>query len=662
MSRVFFYLFICLIPAAAQTFDNSGVGTLKGDYFVREVLIAGQNADGTISSAGSVMGIVTFDGAGNYSFKGQGTSTAALGTATSQSLTGIYEASGNGLLVMTSLVDQTDVCYGGIAAIGPSAFVASATEGTNIDLLVAIPAGTRVTAASLKGGYTAAYVDYLNADITMLRQASFNLTADGAGNIGSVAVSGTAVSFGGKATNQTVAGVTYTLSGEGSGTVNFGAASSTQLISGAKTLYESADGNIILAANPGGFDMMVGIRGLTGAATNGSSSGLYFVASLEDTVTVGSSTTHQLDAYYGSTNANGAGTAISHNRFQQFFAQADPTQPYAEDVFDFTYDAMYSVASNGTFNDGVYNYQAGASGNAFLALGTNGLYSLVVGFGAPHYSGNGVYLNPTGIVNAASYAPITNPVAPYEVVTLFGSGLAASTVINTVIPLPTTLGGVQVLINGMAAPLFYVSPGQIAVEVPREISPDFGVQNATFQVVNNNVMSNAVTVYAWYESPGLFSAGGNGVGPAAAQHANYTLITSGSPAKVGETIILYGTGFGSVNPVVADGAAAPSGPLSTINDTNTTLFLGQTATTLPFAGLTPGDAGLYQLNATVGAGTASGAQSAIVDTTYSESVEASIAVAGTTGLARTPAAARRPGIRGNMVRAKRRPAPMVQVR
>ena len=161
-------------------------------------------------------------------------------------------------------------------------------------------------------------------------------------------------------------------------------------------------------------------------------------------------------------------------------------------------------------------------------------------------------------------------------------------------------------------------------------------------------------MFAWYESPGLFSAGGNGVGPAAAQHANYTLITSASPAKAGETIILYGTGFGAVNPVVADGAAAPSNPLSMITDTNTTLFLGQIAATLPFAGLTPGDAGLYQLNATVGAGTALGAQNAIVDTTYSESVEASVAVAaGTTGHA-----ARRPGIRAHAPRAKRRPAPL----
>src|ERR1022692_2754223 len=164
MSRAFFYLFIpaivCLvnaIPAAAQSFDNSGNGTLKGDYFVREILIAGQNAIGAIPSAGSVMGIATFDGAGNYTFKGQGTSTAALGTVTAETLTGTYQASASGLFVMTSLIDQTDICYGGIAAIGPSAFVASATEGTNVDMLVAIPAGKSVTAASFNGAYTAAY-------------------------------------------------------------------------------------------------------------------------------------------------------------------------------------------------------------------------------------------------------------------------------------------------------------------------------------------------------------------------------------------------------------------------------------------------------------------------------------------------------------------------
>ena len=69
------------------------------------------------------------------------------------------------------------------------------------------------------------------------------------------------------------------------------------------------------------------------------------------------------------------------------------------------------------------------------------------------YSGSGVYLNPLGIVNAASYAPVTNPVAPNELVSLFGENLAASVLAAPGLPLPTTLSGVEVTVNDQPAPL-----------------------------------------------------------------------------------------------------------------------------------------------------------------------------------------------------------------
>jgi uncharacterized protein (TIGR03437 family) len=95
----------------------------------------------------------------------------------------------------------------------------------------------------------------------------------------------------------------------------------------------------------------------------------------------------------------------------------------------------------------------------------------MVGFGTPKFSGSGVYLNPIGVVNAASFAPITNPIAPGEVITLFGSGLAASSVNASSVPLPTTLGNTQVNINGIAAPLYYVTPTQIAASCRRRSPP-----------------------------------------------------------------------------------------------------------------------------------------------------------------------------------------------
>jgi uncharacterized protein (TIGR03437 family) len=622
MSRRFLYIVASVLTfvltAAAQSSDTSGNGMLKGDYFIREILISGQSSSGAISSAASTMGVATFDGAGKYSYKGQGTNTTAPGMVTTQAFSGSYSAGANGLFEIQSLVDGAQISYGGISAIGPAAFVASATEGTSVDILVGVPAGGNASAASLKGPYTSGYIDFLNADVTMTRQATFSLNADGAGNFASVAVSGTAVNLGGTPTSQTVSGVTYTLGGQGSGTVAFGSAAPSQLISGTKTFYMSADGNILLGGNPAGYDMMVGIVALTGAASNATSSGEYYVAGVEDFLTSGPSAAHEIDGFYGSINATGQGTSITHNRFQSF----------AQTVFDYTYDSQYSVGSNGTFSDGaLYQYSLGVGGKAFVATGMQGLYSLMVGFGTPQFSGPGVYLSPIGVVNAASFAPITNPIAPNEIIALFGSGLASSTASAPGLPLPTTLGGVQVTINNVPAPLFSVSPTQIEALVPQAITPASQVYYATIKVVNNNASSNAVTVYTSYTSPGVFSAGGNAVGPAAAQHADSSLITSANPAKIGETVVLYASGLGSVTPAVADGAAAPSSPPSKITDTDLVDFSG-TAATITFAGLTPSLAGLYQLNATIGSGTSSGAVFADISTPDAYTSEATINVSG----------------------------------
>ena len=74
-------------------------------------------------------------------------------------------------------------------------------------------------------------------------------------------------------------------------------------------------------------------------------------------------------------------------------------------------------------------------------------------------------ITPGGIVNSASYA--TNGVAPGSIVSIFGSNLARQTFLASSVPLPTTLDNVMsVTFNGVPAPLYYVSTGQINVQVP----------------------------------------------------------------------------------------------------------------------------------------------------------------------------------------------------
>jgi len=636
--RAFILTLLLSFSIFGQNADTSNNAAVHGDYFIREILITGQNADTTITSASSAIGVATFDGNGNYKF------TGATGSNNS---VGVYGVGSNGLMYIQSFVDGTQYAYGGLSGIGPTAFVASATEGTSGDIIVAIPAGTSAGAASLSGNYSAGYVSFPGANVAQVRQASFGFTADGAGNLSNVAVSGTALNLGGTALSQTISGATYTLTGEGAGSLNLGAVSSSQVLSGSLSFYLSADGNIFMAGTPGGDDLIVGARAFSGTASNSNWNNVYFTGGLEDLVS-GTPVTHSLDAFYGSWNANGQGTSISHERYQSL-------APFQQ-VQDYTFDSLATVQGNATVapQDITYNITLAAGGKVFIATGNQGLYSLLIGFATPSYSGTGVYLNPLGVVNAANYAPITNPIAPGEIITLFGSGLAGGTTNATSLPLPTTLGGVQVMINGQAAPLFYVTPGQIAAQVPQEITPLNNVEYATVQVLNNGAKSNAVTVYTNYTAPGVFSAGGNGIGPAAAQLGNYSLVTSSNPAPVGSTVVLYATGLGTVVPTVADGAAAPSNPPATATDT-AAVYVGLQQENILFDGLTPGLAGLFQLNTSIASGTPSGTQFSDIATPDAYTSEATLAVGGTSiAMARAHArSARKPGRPGRLGRAIR---------
>ncbi len=242
---------------------------------------------------------------------------------------------------------------------------------------------------------------------------------------------------------------------------------------------------------------------------------------------------------------------------------------------------------------------------------------------APAFSGSGVYLNPIGIVNAASYQPITASLAPGELITLFGANLSSVTMfMQGGQAFPATLGGVSVSIDGLPCPIYYVSPTQLSVIVPYAVaSNQTGLAN--IQVTNNQVPSNVVQMYLTDAAPGAFSLGiptlltqsgepsVDGIGYAAALHAaTYQVITPTNPAQPGEYISVYLTGLGTVTPTITDGALGPSSPPLSVADLNgagilsvyfndyTSGSIGNTGT-IQFAGLAPGLAGLYQINVQV---------------------------------------------------------------
>jgi len=197
------------------------------------------------------------------------------------------------------------------------------------------------------------------------------------------------------------------------------------------------------------------------------------------------------------------------------------------------------------------------------------------------------------LVNSGNFA-VGSPVAPGTIVSLFGAGFTSATAVAAATPLPASLGGINVTINGVAAPLFFVSPNQINLQMPFELS---GSQAAV--VVNTAAGSSSLSVPLTAASPAIFTVLSNGSGPGAITHADGSLITRDNPVQSGETIIIYATGLGPVNPAVKSGAAAPGPPnFAQLSTTPRVLIDGQDAS-IAFAGLAPGQVALYQINAQV---------------------------------------------------------------
>jgi len=189
-----------------------------------------------------------------------------------------------------------------------------------------------------------------------------------------------------------------------------------------------------------------------------------------------------------------------------------------------------------------------------------------------------------GAVNAAATAAA---LSPGELFTIYGVNLAAAEQGPLRLPLPDTMAAASVQIDGIAAPLTYVSPGQINAQVPWEATPG----NATLTVTHAGVTaSQTVTIAA--AGPAIFTLYGSQ--EAAARNPDYSVNSQDNPAS--SYIQLYGTGLGAVYPAVATGAPASDDPLSWVTAA-ATVTVGSLPPANPlYTGLAPGFAGLWQIN------------------------------------------------------------------
>jgi uncharacterized protein (TIGR03437 family) len=210
------------------------------------------------------------------------------------------------------------------------------------------------------------------------------------------------------------------------------------------------------------------------------------------------------------------------------------------------------------------------------------------------------------VVNAASY--LGSSISPGELITVFASDanhpIGPSTPMGLQLDstgkVATTLGGVQVLVNGLACPLTYVSSTQVNAVVPYEVAL-FLTGNVLVKYLGQS--SNGVPVNIVTTAPGIYTLNSSGTGPAAALNSNNSVNAPNNPAARGDVVVLYLTGEGQTSPAGVTGkvtVANATPPYTPAPLLPIGITIGGQAANYIFAGEAPGIvSGVLQLNVVI---------------------------------------------------------------
>ena len=207
------------------------------------------------------------------------------------------------------------------------------------------------------------------------------------------------------------------------------------------------------------------------------------------------------------------------------------------------------------------------------------------------------YIMPAGVGNAAGSIP-RDGVAPGSVVSIFGVNLASDTVAGPENPLAQTLGRVTVRVGDRFLPLFFVSPSQINGQLP----PDIGDGNQVLTVSSAGLPDVRATFNVVRNAPGIFPQ---------AFHEDGSAVNADSPARRGELITFYGTGFGPTDRPRPEGFAVPVEPLFVIADA-VSVRIGEVTAAAEKAYAASGRVGVDAVQFRIPDDTASGAGIALV--------------------------------------------------
>jgi uncharacterized protein (TIGR03437 family) len=213
-----------------------------------------------------------------------------------------------------------------------------------------------------------------------------------------------------------------------------------------------------------------------------------------------------------------------------------------------------------------------------------------------------------GISNAASGQQVF---APGMLLSVYGTGMGNFAQSAAAIPLPNYLAGFEASVNGVSAPLYYVSPNQVNIQIPYETQPGPATLTIGNPYENKNFRFTVGSA-----GPGIFTFADGAVNP------------SRSGAR-GQTVTLFVTGEGAVTPSLATGTTpsprTPVGNLPKPRQT-VTVTVGGVLADLQFVGIPSGLVGVTQINFTIPPGAPTGSQQVVVTVGTTASNTATITV------------------------------------
>jgi len=238
-----------------------------------------------------------------------------------------------------------------------------------------------------------------------------------------------------------------------------------------------------------------------------------------------------------------------------------------------------------------------ANRNALIALTVSGFTAMAWNYDAATV--------PPAIGRIVNAADLTSNLAAGSLISVFGSNLNPVNMATQEVPLPTAIGESCLTANGSAVPMMFASPGQVNAQLPLHLGGSVVMTLYTPGGVSDDYYVNLLPL-----APAIFLSGTAGplTGiPVVVKDSNQQLVTGSNPIRSDDAISIYATGLGPTSPEVAAGMLSPASPLAAALQAPD-VRLGGVPLQVGYAGLAPGQIGVYQINARAPAKAQSGIQ------------------------------------------------------